>query len=58
MSNIVFYCKECEEMAECDKVKNMYVYKCKKCNQKTVAFGTKKSIKNFYHLPDSVLALD
>jgi Zn finger protein HypA/HybF involved in hydrogenase expression len=47
---IVFYCKDCEILTDGIKLHAKYVYKCAKCGTKNVAFGTLKSIKNFYHL--------
>ena len=55
---IIFYCKDCEEVAETHRVGNKYVYKCKKCGTKNVAFGTKKSIYTFFRLDDKDLKKD
>ncbi|MBD3330161.1 hypothetical protein GF354_01365 [Candidatus Peregrinibacteria bacterium] len=49
---IVFYCKDCEEIVDADKCGKRYVYKCKKCRTKNVAFGTKKSISNYFRIQD------
>lgn len=49
---IVFYCKDCEEITDATKCGKRYVYKCKKCGTKNVAFGTKKSISNYFRLQD------
>lgn len=51
-SEIVFYCKDCEEIVNTERVAGKYVYKCKKCGTKNVAFGTKKSIYNFFHVEE------
>lgn len=51
-SEIIFYCKDCEEIVDTLKVGGKYVYKCKKCGTKNVAFGTKKSIYGFFRLED------
>ncbi|MBU1151606.1 hypothetical protein KJ632_02135 [Patescibacteria group bacterium] len=51
-NDIVFYCKDCEELVDTNRVGNKYVYTCKKCGTKNVAFGTKKSISSFFHLDD------
>ena len=50
--SIVFYCKDCEGIVDTDRVGRKYVYKCKKCGTKNVAFGTKKSIYSFFHVED------
>lgn len=50
IDEIVFYCKDCEEIVDTLKVGGKYVYKCKKCGTKNVAFGTEKSIYGFFRL--------
>ncbi|MBT3864863.1 hypothetical protein HOE67_04240 [Candidatus Peregrinibacteria bacterium] len=50
--SIVFYCKDCEKLVETDRIGKKYVYKCKKCGTKNVAFGTDKSIKNFFRIKE------
>lgn len=54
MSNgsIIFYCKDCEKIVDTERFGKKYVYKCKKCGTKNVAFGTKKSIYSFFHVED------
>ena len=49
---IVFYCKDCERIVGAVKEARRYVYHCKECKTKNVAFGTEKSIKNFYHVKE------
>ncbi len=49
---ILFYCKDCEEIVDTEKCGGKYVYKCKKCGTKNVAFGTKRSIYGFFKLED------
>lgn len=46
---IVFYCKDCEEIVNVDRAGRKYAYRCKKCRTKNVAFGTEKSIANYFH---------
>lgn len=50
--SIIFYCKDCQEVVETDRVGRKYVYTCKKCGTKNVAFGTKKSIYGFFRLEE------
>lgn len=50
--NIVFYCKDCEQIVDVSRCGKKYVYKCKKCGTKNVAFGTKKSIYSFFHVKE------
>jgi DNA replicative helicase MCM subunit Mcm2 (Cdc46/Mcm family) len=50
--NVVFYCKDCEKIVDTNKVGSKYVYTCKLCGTKNVAFGTKKSIFSFFHVQD------
>lgn len=49
---IVFYCKDCEELVETDRFGKKYVYMCKKCGTKNVAFGTLKSVRGFFRLDE------
>ena len=49
---IVFFCKDCQEIVETVKIGGKYVYKCKKCATKNVAFGTKKSIYGFFRIEE------
>lgn len=50
--NVIFYCKDCEKIVDVERFSKKYVYKCKKCGTKNVAFGTKKSIYSFFHVQD------
>ncbi|MBI5152729.1 hypothetical protein HZA39_04285 [Candidatus Peregrinibacteria bacterium] len=47
---IVFYCKDCEEIVKVERAGRKYAYRCKKCGTKNVAFGTEKSIANYFHV--------
>lgn len=51
-SSIIFYCKDCEEIVDVNRVGRKYVYTCKKCGTKNVAFGTEKSIRTFFRLEE------
>lgn len=53
---VVFYCKDCEEIVETNRVGKKFVYKCKKCDTKNVAFGTEKSIRGFFRLDEKEAA--
>jgi len=50
--NIVFYCKDCQEVGEVSRVGSRYVYTCNTCGTKNVAFGTMRSIESFFHLAE------
>ena len=50
--DIIFYCKDCYEIVKTDRCGNKYVYKCKRCGTKNVAFGTPKSIYGYFRLED------
>lgn len=50
--DIVFYCKDCSELVDTDRCGRKYVYKCKKCGTKNVAFGTRKSISGFFRIDE------
>jgi len=53
-ANIVHFCKDCRAIVDVKQVGKKYVYTCKKCGTKNVAFGTEKSIKDFYHVKENV----
>jgi len=52
---IIFYCKDCEEIVDVNRFGKKYVYKCKKCGTKNVAFGTRRSIIGFFRLDEKEL---
>lgn len=47
-----FYCKDCQKFVEATPVGHKFVYRCKTCQTKNVAFGSEKSLKNFYHIKE------
>ncbi|KKQ71842.1 MAG: hypothetical protein UT33_C0012G0050 [Candidatus Peregrinibacteria bacterium GW2011_GWC2_39_14] len=50
---IVFYCKDCEKIVQADRAfGKKYVYKCRICKTKNVAFGTEKSIATYFHIEE------
>lgn len=50
--SIVFYCKDCGKIVDTERIGKKYVYKCKVCGTKNVAFGTEKSIKSFFRIQE------
>lgn len=51
-TGLVFYCKDCEKIVDVIPVGRKFVYKCNICKTKNVAFGTEKSIRNFFHVEE------
>ncbi len=51
-TDIIFFCKDCQEVVETNRFGKKYVYMCKKCGTKNVAFGTRRSISLFFRLDD------
>lgn len=51
---IIFYCKDCEEIVKTHRLGKKFVYKCGKCGTKNVAFGSKRSIFNFFRLDEKM----
>ncbi|PKL36537.1 hypothetical protein CVV38_01375 [Candidatus Peregrinibacteria bacterium HGW-Peregrinibacteria-1] len=49
---IVFYCKDCNEIVDTSRVGKKYVYTCAKCGTKNVAFGTHRSIVNYFRMDE------
>ncbi len=55
---VLFYCKDCEEIVETYQVGRKYVYKCRKCGTKNVAFGTEKSLNTFFRIEEKEKQLE
>lgn len=51
-SDIHYYCKDCEKIVDAQKVGRKYVFRCPICKTKNVAFGTDKSLNNFFHIDE------
>jgi hypothetical protein len=51
-TGLIFYCKDCEKVVDVIPVGRKFVYKCAICKTKNVAFGTEKSIRNFFHVEE------
>lgn len=52
-NGVIFYCKDCEKIVKADRAfGKKYVYKCRICKTKNVAFGTEKSIMNYFHVEE------
>jgi hypothetical protein len=49
---IIYYCKDCEKVVNTHQVGRKFVYKCALCGTKNVAFGTDRSIKNFFRIKE------
>lgn len=56
LGEIIFYCKDCQEIVDTEKIGKKYVYKCNKCGTKNVAFGTRKSIYGYFRLEEGALS--
>ncbi len=53
---IVFFCKDCHKIVEVNRVGRRFVYTCKECGTKNVAFGTTESIHSFFHIKEEAPA--
>lgn len=51
-NEILYYCKDCQKIVNAQKVGRKFVFRCPICKTKNVAFGTEKSLKNFFHIED------
>ena len=49
---VVFYCKDCEKIVDTRPVGRKFAYRCVVCNTKNVAFGTEKTIRDYYRVED------
>lgn len=50
--DIIYFCKDCDKIVDAKQVGRKYVFRCNICGTKNVAFGTEKSINNFYHVEE------
>ncbi len=53
---LIFYCKDCRKVVETQAVGRKFVYRCQVCQTKNVAFGSLKSIKNFYRIKEGEMS--
>ena len=49
-AKIIYFCRECKKAIQPVRVGKKFQFKCLECKNKSVAFGTQKSIGNYYHL--------
>ena len=49
---IIYFCKDCDKVVDAQRVGRKYVFRCPVCKTKNVAFGTDKSVKNFFHVEE------
>ncbi len=57
-SSIIYFCKDCQKIVDAKKEPRRFVYICGICGTKNVAFGTEKSIRNFYHVEEAAVAAE
>ncbi len=51
--SVAYYCKDCQKIVQVKPIGNKFAYTCAVCSTKNVAFGTEKSLRNFYHIKDA-----
>ncbi|MBI5412306.1 hypothetical protein HZA43_04000 [Candidatus Peregrinibacteria bacterium] len=49
-AKILYYCRDCKKAIAPVRIGNKFQFKCGDCKNKSVAFGTEKSIHNFYDI--------
>lgn len=54
---IVFYCKDCHKVAEVKRIGKRYAYTCSACGTKNVAFGTFRSISQYFGVEAPVVEM-
>ncbi len=47
---LICFCKDCGKIVPTTAVGRKFAYKCNVCGTKNVAFGSEKSIRNFYRV--------
>lgn len=56
-SKIIYYCKDCKRLVDgmSMKGKKKYTFQCSICKGTHVAYGSEKSIFNFFHIKEKDL---
>jgi len=49
-SKIIYYCMDCQKPVVPKRIGNKFRFACTLCKGENVAFGTEKSIENFYRI--------
>jgi len=50
-SPLAYYCKDCKKLVEVKELKKMK-FSCLECQKKNIAFGTKRSLINYYKIKE------
>ena len=50
-AKIIYYCQDCEKLIQSKRIGKKFRFSCPDCKGKNVAFGSEKSILNYYHIP-------
>ena len=51
-SKIVYYCKNCKDLVDGERVGKKYRFVCPVCKETDIPWGTEKSIKSFFKVKD------
>jgi ribosomal protein L37AE/L43A len=54
-AQITYYCRECEKIIRPKRIGKKFRFSCPDCKN-DAAFGSKKSIANYFHIPESRLS--
>lgn len=54
-TKIIYYCRECKEIIIPKRIGKKFQFSCPKCKSANVAFGSEKSIANYYKIPEGKL---
>lgn len=50
-AKIAYYCQDCKKLVPPKRVGNKFVFSCQACKKDVIAFGTEKSLGNYYRIP-------
>ncbi len=53
-SKIIYFCKDCKKIVDVIPRRSMK-FRCKECKSINIAFGTERSIRNYYKIPPDKL---
>jgi len=51
-SKIMYFCQDCKKLITPSRIGKRLRFACTECKGENVAFGTEKSLRLFYHIPE------
>ena len=54
-AKIIYYCFDCKKIIKPKRIGKKFQFSCTECKGSNVAFGSERSIANYYKIPESEL---